>query len=281
MEKGKFIDTRSQQVDADHMGRALYEAFVAGSMQDDPESAVALRPWHEISDNVQGKWRRMALSTFRAGLSNIHDHMQSYEFAGFNSGKKMAAQWYAIYKQSLEQHGYENNGLPVFEMIGDDAQEAWYDVVVAVCSFFDFEGDTLAAPPPDRHRMVLPEGMSPERAKDILDSVFPAKDSPVPLRNTPPPIPSDEEIIEVRGEQYGDFRLSQRLAGKGITAILESHYQMDLPHEIPGHVVSLIMAQLKILRAALPFRFDHDHYIDARNYITFAQQVRGEDSDPS
>lgn len=42
---------------------------------------------------------------------------------------------------------------------------------------------------------------------------------------------------------------------------------------VPPHIACLMMAALKVLRAARPFGYRADHYADAINYIKFAQAL--------
>lgn len=81
------------------------------------------------------------------------------------------------------------------------------------------------------------------------------------------------EIIEERGKVYGDPNLSFRVAGKAMTALLESHYQMHLPHDIPPHVMSEIMVVIKACRACVPFDFHEDNYNDQVNYVKLARNA--------
>lgn len=81
-----------------------------------------------------------------------------------------------------------------------------------------------------------------------------------------------KEIREQRNAVYGDFRRGHKMLAANWTNILREHFQIDIP-EIPTHIACLMLTELKILRAARPFKFDNDHYEDLRNYADFAHET--------
>lgn len=102
----------------------------------------------------------------------------------------------------------------------------------------------------------------------------PASSVSLPESGTAAPLQGVERcnaILGERGASYGPVGLNQGVLGKAWTAILESHYQIKLPHDIPAHVASLMMVSLKQLRAANPFKFNQDNYDDGHNYLTIAE----------
>ena len=85
----------------------------------------------------------------------------------------------------------------------------------------------------------------------------------------------EQRVREQRGQLYGDPTPQHRDIGIIWTGILQSYYRehdLELPEPIPSHVVCLMMAALKIERAALPFKFSEDDYVDAKNYLDFSAE---------
>jgi len=81
-----------------------------------------------------------------------------------------------------------------------------------------------------------------------------------------------KEVREERKKKYGDAKTNHTNIANAWHSILVSHYQQDLP-VLPPHVVCLMMASFKLVRAALPFQYDDDDFIDARNYLDFAEEI--------
>lgn len=81
-----------------------------------------------------------------------------------------------------------------------------------------------------------------------------------------------EQIMLERGLKYGDKRLNHESIGLMYTGLLESHYQMKLPHPIPGRVVALMTALIKLNREA--YRPNQDNVDDAKNYLTISQKCQ-------
>lgn len=82
-----------------------------------------------------------------------------------------------------------------------------------------------------------------------------------------------QKLREDRGAVYGDIKINHKTIGKMVTGLLENHYQMKLPHDVPGHIVALIMVMVKANRAAAPFKFNNDTYDDGMNYFDIARRV--------
>ncbi len=81
-----------------------------------------------------------------------------------------------------------------------------------------------------------------------------------------------KEVREDRGKKYGDIKMNHTNIANAWHAILCSHYQKDLP-KIPPHVVCLMFSAFKMVRAAIPFDYSSDDYIDGRNYMDFAEET--------
>lgn len=78
------------------------------------------------------------------------------------------------------------------------------------------------------------------------------------------------EIIQERGEVYGNSKTFFPAFGKAITALLEAHYEIKLSHDIPEHVAVQIMVLLKGLRAVRQHTFQLDNYLDEEAYVQIA-----------
>lgn len=81
----------------------------------------------------------------------------------------------------------------------------------------------------------------------------------------------EDAIRSQRGEVYGDVLFGHIQLGKAWSAILSAHYQIDID-ALPPNIVALMLAAMKLARAALPLKFDADTFVDARNYVTFAEE---------
>lgn len=79
-------------------------------------------------------------------------------------------------------------------------------------------------------------------------------------------------IVEERGKVYGDPYPSLRNIGLAWTAVIQQHYQIDLPHPIPASRVAMMMAVFKVQRSALHYK--DDNYIDLKAYAGFAEQFQ-------
>ena len=80
-------------------------------------------------------------------------------------------------------------------------------------------------------------------------------------------------IIRERQKVYGKTGPNFTAFGLGVTALLEAHYQMKLPHAVPPNVAALIYAQGKLIRMALPFEHNGDSAVDGKNYIDIAEEL--------
>jgi len=64
--------------------------------------------------------------------------------------------------------------------------------------------------------------------------------------------------------------------GRAWAAILSQHYivvgENKIP-DLPPRIVCLMLAQLKLLRAAKPHAYNADDYCDAKNYLDFAEEL--------
>lgn len=83
-----------------------------------------------------------------------------------------------------------------------------------------------------------------------------------------------EKVIAERTQQYGDAIINAKCASRILTSLVETHYQITLPHSIPAHISFLFMSIIKSLRAANNTPILHDDYIDGINYLDLACRVR-------
>ena len=80
------------------------------------------------------------------------------------------------------------------------------------------------------------------------------------------------ETIAKRGEIYGDPRESHNNIGLSWTALIQQHFEIELPHPIPASLVAQMMVVFKMQRAARVFH--RDNYIDAQAYARFAEEFQ-------
>jgi hypothetical protein len=81
-----------------------------------------------------------------------------------------------------------------------------------------------------------------------------------------------DAIIRDRQRVYGDTYSNHANAGLLFRGILQHHFGINIP-EIPPHVVALLVASLKLLRASSPGGEVHqDNYDDGINYLRIARQ---------
>jgi len=88
-----------------------------------------------------------------------------------------------------------------------------------------------------------------------------------------------DEIKEERTAVYGDPREAHTVIGLMWTAIMrasapDSYIDGD---PISPKTVALMMAGLKLVRAARPYKRDEDAYDYALNYIEYAREFDGRD----
>jgi len=106
---------------------------------------------------------------------------------------------------------------------------------------------------------------SPDEAHFGVDQAKPGDDQTAVERHT--------VVREQRSEQYGSPTMTLKCVAMQWSAILQAHLQNPLI-KIPPHLVGLMMASLKIHRAAVPFeKPDDDNYVDCRNYMDFAMET--------
>jgi len=85
---------------------------------------------------------------------------------------------------------------------------------------------------------------------------------------------SDQKIRQSRSKVYGDnVHRNHRLVGEAWHAVLCRAFDRDIP-PIPPHVVCLMLAINKVMRAAKPGTFQRDDFIDGRVYIDFAEETK-------
>lgn len=91
------------------------------------------------------------------------------------------------------------------------------------------------------------------------------------MRRDPEPV--QRKVMRTRQKVYGPTGPNFAAFGKAVTALLEAHYQMKLPHDIPPHVAALIYGQGKLIRMALPFEYNGDSAVDAKAYVDIADEL--------
>ena len=82
------------------------------------------------------------------------------------------------------------------------------------------------------------------------------------------------EILEERGKHFLDATFGHTNLGMEWTGILQTHYQMVLPHPIPSDVTLLMMVALKVNRAAHPTPMREDNYLDGKGYMELARKAK-------
>lgn len=85
--------------------------------------------------------------------------------------------------------------------------------------------------------------------------------------------PVQRKVMKKRQKVYGPTGPNFTAFGKGVTALLEAHFQEKLPHDIPPHVASLIYGMGKLIRMALPFEHNSDSAVDGKAYIDIAEEL--------
>lgn len=79
----------------------------------------------------------------------------------------------------------------------------------------------------------------------------------------------DQSLRKQRGSVYGDHVINHETLGLMWTGLLQTHYQMQLPHPIPAALSAQMMVALKLARLAKTP--DHEDSIqDLRVYAAIA-----------
>ena len=84
-----------------------------------------------------------------------------------------------------------------------------------------------------------------------------------------------DEHTDIRKERnaiHGDPIPGHTNLGKAWGALLAEYFQRPVP-PLPCHLVCLMLVTLKLQRAARPMKYTEDDYLDARNYLDFAQEA--------
>lgn len=85
-----------------------------------------------------------------------------------------------------------------------------------------------------------------------------------------PAIEAVHQMIVERGQGYGDPQAGGKALGKTWAGILSDALQTEIP-DLSPRVVYLMMAALKLNRAARPFKFSQDDYVDGIAYLHLAE----------
>ncbi len=83
--------------------------------------------------------------------------------------------------------------------------------------------------------------------------------------------PEQQKIHDQRSREYGNSTFNHMNVGLMWTGILQCYFHQKLPEQIPSHIVSLMMAALKMSRAAEGI-YKEDDYIDAGVYMYMAEK---------
>ena len=78
-----------------------------------------------------------------------------------------------------------------------------------------------------------------------------------------------QKVREQRDKAYGDYHFGFTNLGRSWAAMLSEHLRVIIP-DIPAHVVTLMVAEMKMHRASRPWRRDFDDFVDLKNYVDFA-----------
>jgi hypothetical protein len=106
------------------------------------------------------------------------------------------------------------------------------------------------------------DGFTRSSLKEVPQISSPQRDSGV-----------EKAIRAERASRYGDHHEGHTNVGKAWTAIIQQHYGIKLPHDLPAHEVALMLGCNKLLRAATPGGEHHeDNYDDARVYVQLARE---------
>lgn len=83
--------------------------------------------------------------------------------------------------------------------------------------------------------------------------------------------PAADRIVEERQRQYGDTSTNMATLALAWTAILRQHYQLPELPVMSAHVADWMQLTMKMLRACTPSPHHQDNYLDAYNYMRFAE----------
>lgn len=84
--------------------------------------------------------------------------------------------------------------------------------------------------------------------------------------------PQQKKIRKQRGKLYGEPKFNHTNLGLAFTAILQTHYEITLPHPIPPHIVALMMVAFKATRASR--NYQPDSHLDLANYNDFSREFQ-------
>lgn len=82
------------------------------------------------------------------------------------------------------------------------------------------------------------------------------------------------DVAKNRESVYGSPETMQQCLADHWTALLRAYHQNDALPAIPPRLVGLMLAMLKVHRAAVNTKKkDRDSYVDVHNYIDFAERI--------
>lgn len=85
---------------------------------------------------------------------------------------------------------------------------------------------------------------------------------------------NDQAVHDERARIYGDATDGHRNFGLIITALIQGHYDITLPHPVPADVALLIMAGGKLNRASRANVYHADNYVDGKVYCALADEAK-------
>lgn len=88
-----------------------------------------------------------------------------------------------------------------------------------------------------------------------------------------------DEIKEERTAVYGDPLECHTVIGYVWAGIIRASAPDNYVDPISPKTVALMMAALKLVRAARPYKRDNDAYEDALNYVEYAREFDGRPDD--
>lgn len=115
------------------------------------------------------------------------------------------------------------------------------------------------------------EGMIEELVEEGIYIEIDERGIPIPKSEPQEPKDKIDALLAERRSVYGPNPFNQETVAQAWQSTLESHFQTKLPGPIPSHIVALMMVQIKVLRAACPFKYQQDNYNDMHGYTKIAE----------
>jgi hypothetical protein len=220
-------------------------------------------------------------------MSDIYDKMSPGDFEGCYDAQQVAIK--------LFNRIYEGT-KPTWPMIGSKAQDTWVQIAMELMHWVNAKDGLEPRKPVSDHgglefSITFGPNVSVQEMRALVQKQFDEclqKQGTHISRQFMEPDEEIEgvttfdsgyasdphtEIFKDRGEVYGPMDTLMEASGLTVTGLIEAHYQMQLPHPIPGSLLCLMNAACKLVRASVPYKFHEDNYLDGRNYITMAEKL--------